>query len=75
MRRTRRAMLITGGALLVGLALAWFAMRNHEAIHTLVGMDTVLGWITHGAALLILAGGVALLAGGVFGSAPQDAPE
>ncbi|GAA1134349.1 hypothetical protein GCM10009651_17770 [Microbacterium natoriense] len=68
-------MLIVGGALLVGLALAWFAVRNLEAIHALVAMDTVLGWITHGAALLILAGGVALLAGGVFGSAPQDAPE
>ncbi|MCS3441963.1 hypothetical protein [Microbacterium phyllosphaerae] len=39
-------------------------LRNHGGWGVDVGMGSILGWVTHGVALLVLLGGVALIARG-----------
>ena len=69
---SRRGLSIGTGAVLVMAALAWFVIRNDDALQPLFGMGTALGWIAHGAALLTLLAGIALLAKGIFGGARKD---
>lgn len=68
--RSRRAFFVVTGAVLVGVFLTWLVVRQHEAVRPLFAMDSVWGWVAHGAVLLILLGGVALLARGF--SRPTD---
>jgi hypothetical protein len=65
--RAARLFTILVGVVLVGLFVTWPLLRNHEAIRSSLGMDTEWGWVAHVAVWLILLGGVALLAHGIFG--------
>lgn len=69
---TSRVVSACAGALLVAAFVAWLAMRQHDAMQSVVGMDTALGWVTQIGAYLILMAGVALLARGVFGRSEKE---
>ncbi|WP_324013863.1 hypothetical protein [Microbacterium sp. JZ37] len=71
-RNLRRGLSTAAGALLVIVFLAWMVVRKLEGLESVLGMDSALGWITHGASLLVLTGGAALLAWGIFGRGPSD---
>jgi|GEM_PF-3500874 len=64
-KRVGSSLLIGAGVLLVAAFLGWLVLRNHEALESALGMTSLLGWVTHGLALLILLGGVSLLARGL----------
>ena len=63
--RVGSGLLIGTGVLLVAAFLGWLVLRNHEALEPAFGMSSLIGWVTHGLALLILLGGVSLLARGL----------
>ena len=63
--RITRTLYIVAGSALVAAFLAGVAYRT-QAGQSLFGMDTVAGWVGHGAAILVLLGGLALLARGIF---------
>lgn len=76
--RSQRVLFVASGVVLVGLFLTWLVVRRHEAVQPLFAMDSVWGWVAHGAVLLCLLGGVALLARGTFrssGEAERDTGE
>lgn len=60
------AVRIVAGAALVAAFLGWLVVRHHDALRPLLGMDSVLGWVGHGVAVLVLVGGLALLARGTL---------
>ncbi|MGJ0390567.1 hypothetical protein [Microbacterium sp. CGR1] len=62
--RRGRGFLIGAGVILVAVFLGWLVLRNHGGGGVDVGMGSILGWVTHGIALLVLLGGVALIARG-----------
>lgn len=64
--RTVRTLSILGGLVLVGIFLTWLVLRNQESMQPVFGMQSLWGWVTHIVAILILLGGVALLARGLF---------
>lgn len=73
--RSRRALFIGSGIVLVGVFLVWMVIRNQEAMESIAGMDSALGWAAHIAAVLVLLAGVALLARGLFVRGAENAEE
>lgn len=65
--RIIRGSLLVSGSALVAIFLAWVVYRN-QAADPALGMETIAGWGAHIAAVLILLGGLALLARGIFGT-------
>ncbi len=65
--RIIRGSFLVFGSLLVAIFLAWMVYRN-QAADPALGMETIAGWGAHIAAVLILLGGLALLARGIFGT-------
>ena len=62
--RRGRGFLTGAGVVLVAAFLGWLVLRNQGGGVLDLGMGTVLRWVTHGLALLVLLGGVALIARG-----------
>jgi hypothetical protein len=71
----RKALFIGSGIVLVGVFLAWMVVRNQEAMESIVGKDTALGWAAQIAAVLVLLAGVALLARGLLVRGAENAEE
>lgn len=64
--RRGRGFFIAAGVVLVAAFLGWIVLRRQDAWPAALELDSVLGWIAHGLALLTLVGGVWLLALGTF---------
>jgi hypothetical protein len=71
----RKALFIGSGIVLVGVFLAWMVIRSQEAMESVVGMDSALGWAAHITAVLALLAGVGLLARGFLVRGAEDGEE
>ncbi|GAA2931088.1 hypothetical protein GCM10010458_12210 [Microbacterium luteolum] len=64
--RRGRVFFIAAGVLLVAAFLGWIVLRRQDAWPAALELDSVLGWIAHGLALLALPAGAWLIARGTF---------
>lgn len=59
-----RGLLIGAGVVMVAAFLSWLMLRHQGTWDLDLGMTRALGWVAQGLAMLVLLGGVALIARG-----------